>query len=84
MFSTSKDPFEADIDEWNARLMRVSETLDDRTILMQRHNGLYNNIASMNLTEAKEQLFITSIRALEAQAREQAHDGKPQCHPREH
>jgi dynein heavy chain, axonemal len=29
MFSTFKGPFEADIDEWNARLMRVSETLEE-------------------------------------------------------
>ncbi|CAE7245777.1 Dnah1, partial [Symbiodinium pilosum] len=29
MFSTFKGPFEEDIDEWNARLMRVSETLEE-------------------------------------------------------
>merc|ERR1719253_1322725 len=29
MFSLFKGPFEEEIDEWNARLMRVSETLDE-------------------------------------------------------
>jgi len=29
MFSTFKGPFEQDIDDWNARLMRVSETLEE-------------------------------------------------------